>query len=140
MSIFASPRFLPRVMAADAVSCAATGGVQLAATAPLAALTGLPAGLLGATGAFLLVYALAAAWMAWRRPTPRTLVGAVAAGNLAWAVGCGALLSTDALPLTGWGTAWLLAQAAVVVVLAELQWTGLRRSRPAASAARPLAA
>ena len=29
MSIFASPRFLPRVMAADAISCAATGALQL---------------------------------------------------------------------------------------------------------------
>lgn len=139
MSIFAAPRFLPRVMAADAASCAATGAVQLAATAPLAAATGLPAPLLAATGVFLLVYALAAAAIARRRPAPRTLVGVVV-GNFAWAAGCVALLLADTLPLTGWGVAWLLAQAAVVVVLAELQWTGLRRSRPVARAAGPLAA
>lgn len=36
MSIVASPRFLPRVMAADALSCAATGALQLGLTDALA--------------------------------------------------------------------------------------------------------
>lgn len=136
MSLFASPRFLPRVMAADAASCAATGALQLAATQPLAALTGLPTPLLVGTGIFLLAYALAAAWMARRQPAPRTLIGLVALGNLGWALGCVALMLAGRLPLTGWGMAWLAAQAVVVLVLADLQVAGLRATRRVGQGAR----
>ena len=131
MSIFASPRFLPRVMAADALSCAATGAVQLGLTDALARLTGLPAVLLTGTGVFLLVYAALAAWMARRPVPPRRLIGLVIAGNLAWAVGGVALLASGLVAQTALGVAWVLAQAVVVVVLAELQWMGLRATRPA---------
>ena len=71
MSVFASPRFLPRVMWADAASCAATGALQVAFTDALARLTGLPAPLLLGTGVFLLAYAAMAAFMAGRRTPPR---------------------------------------------------------------------
>ncbi len=58
----------------------------------------LPASLLLETGVFLVAYAAAVAFVAFRNPIPRSL-------------------------------AWVLAQAAVVVVLAELQWTALRRTQ-----------
>lgn len=130
MSVFASPRFLPRVMAADAASCAATGALQLVFTGALARLTGLSAPLLLGTGIFLLAYAAAAAWMASRDEPPRRLIGLVVAGNFAWAVGCIALLASGGAAITPLGWAWVLAQALTVVVLAELQWMGLRRTRP----------
>lgn len=139
MSIFASSRFLPRVMWVDSASCAATGAVQLAATQPLAALTGLPAPLLAGTGIFLLVYALAAAWIARRQPVPRTLIGMVALGNLGWALGCMALIFGSGLALSVWGMAWLAAQALVVLALADLQWMGLRRLQGTSSGAGPVA-
>ncbi|AIJ48085.1 membrane protein [Comamonas testosteroni TK102] len=129
MSIFASPRFLRHVMWADAASCAATGALQLVVTQPLADLTGLPALLLTATGLFLLAYASAAAWMARRRPLPRTLIGLVALGNLGWALGCAVLVFGSGLALSAWGLAWVAAQAVVVLVLADLQWAGLRATR-----------
>ena len=131
MSIFASPRFLPRVMAADAISCAATGAVQLGLTDTLARLTGLPAVLLTGTGLFLLAYAALAAWMARRPVPPRRLIGLVVAGNLAWAVGGVALLASGLGAQTALGVAWVLAQVVVVVALAQLQWMGLRATRPA---------
>jgi hypothetical protein len=127
MSIFASPRFLRHVMLADAASCLATGALQVAFTQPLSQLLALPAPLLAATGWFMLAYAGAAAWVGTRLPVPRALVAVFAAGNLAWAVGCVALLAGGGLQPTGLGYAWVLAQAAVVAVLAELQWTGMRR-------------
>lgn len=130
MSLFASPRFLSRVMWADAASCAVTGALQLGATGALAGLTRLPAPLLVATGAFLLAYAAAAGLMAARAVPPRRLIGLVIVGN--WAAGCVALLAIGGAAITPLGWAWVLAQAATVVVLAELQWVGLRRSRPAA--------
>lgn len=135
MSVFASPRFLPNVMWADAVSCAATGALQLAFTGVLARLTGLPAPLLMGTGVFLLAYAAAAAFMASRSTPPRTLIGLVVVGNFGWAVACGALLVSGMFPVTAVGVAWVLAQAVCVIVLAELQWTGLRRSRGGANMA-----
>lgn len=131
MSILASPRFLPRVMVADAISCAATGAVQLGLTEILARLTGLPAALLTGTGIFLLAYAALAAWMARRPVPPRRLIGFVVAGNLAWAVGGVALLASGLVAQTALGVAWVLAQVVVVIALAQLQWMGLRATRPA---------
>jgi hypothetical protein len=128
-SVVKHPRFLSRVMGLDALSCALTGGVQVAASDGLARLTGLPAGLLMNTGVFLLVYAVLAAALALRTGPPRTLIGLVAIGNLGWAVACVALLMSGLVAVTGWGTAWVMAQAVTVVLLAELQWMGLRATR-----------
>ncbi|MDM0036336.1 hypothetical protein QTI33_29665 [Variovorax sp. J22P271] len=129
MSLFASPRFLSRVMAADAVSCAATGALQLIFGTALARWTGLPPPLLLATGVFLLAYAAAAAWMARRALPPRRLIGWVVAGNFAWALACIGLLAVTGSSIAAPGWAWVLAQAVVVVVFAELQWMGLRNAR-----------
>lgn len=136
MSMFASSRFLPRVMWADAASCAASGALQLVAGQPLSDVTRLPLALLQSTGWFLLGYALLAAWMAARSPVPRRLIGLVVVGNFGWAAGCVALLAFGGLGLSAWGAAWVLAQALVVVVLAELQWTGLRRTQDVVGGAR----
>lgn len=128
-SFFASPRFLSRVMWVDAASCAATGALQVGFTGTLARLTGLPGGLLLSTGLFLLVYAAAAAAMARRATPPRTLIGLVAVGNFGWAAACAALLASGLFAVTALGTAWVIAQAVTVVLLAEAQWMGLRATR-----------
>ena len=128
-SLFASPRFLSRVMWADAASCAATGALQVGFTDALARLTGLPGGLLVGTGLFLLAYAAAAAAMARRATPPRTLIGLVAVGNFGWAAACAALLASGVFAVTALGVAWVIAQAVTVVLLAEAQWMGLRATR-----------
>ncbi len=131
MSFFASPRFLSRVMWFDAASCAGTGALQLALGAMLAALTGLPQALLTGTGVFLLAYAAVAAWVASRVPAPRTLIGLIAVGNVGWTVACVGLMLVSVFPLTGWGLFWLGAQALTTLILADLQWAGLRGTRSA---------
>ncbi|CAN7505245.1 hypothetical protein LJR039_003402 [Pseudorhodoferax sp. LjRoot39] len=128
-SLFASPRFLSRVMWIDAASCAATGALQVGFTDALARLTGLPGGLLMGTGLFLLAYAAAAAAMARRATPPRTLIGLVAIGNFGWAAACAALLASGLFAVTALGMAWVIAQAVTVVLLAEAQWMGLRATR-----------
>ncbi|RCW68832.1 hypothetical protein [Pseudorhodoferax soli] len=128
-SLFASPRFLSRVMWADAASCAATGALQVGFTDALARLTGLPGGLLVGTGLFLLAYAAAAAAMARRATPPRTLIALVAVGNFGWAAACAALLASGVFAVTALGVAWVVAQAVTVVLLAEAQWMGLRATR-----------
>lgn len=130
-SLFASPRFLSRIMWIDAVSCAATGALQVGFTDVLARLTGLPGGLLLGTGLFLLAYAAAAAAMACSATPPRTLIGLVAVGNFGWAASCAALLASGVFAVTALGTAWVVAQAVTVVLLAEAQWMGLRATRQA---------
>lgn len=129
MSIFASPRFLRNVLFVDAASCVATGAVQVLFTDSLSGLLHLPAPLLSGTGWFLLAYAATVAFIATRNPLPRSVVWLLVAGNLGWAVACGALLAGNSIAPTPLGVAWILAQAATVAVLAELQWTGLRRAR-----------
>ncbi len=128
MSLFASPAFLRRVLWADAASCLATGGLQLAALDALPTLLGLPSALLLDSGVFLVAYALVVGWLAMRDAPPRVAVGLLAIGNLGWAIGCAALLAGPWLQPTALGFAWVAAQAAVVLVLADLQWMGLRAS------------
>lgn len=125
MSMFASPRFLRGVLWADAASCLATGALQLAALDALPRLLGLPQLLLLDSGVFLVAYGVLAAWTASRPVPPRRWVALFAAGNLAWAIGCG--LAAALLEPTALGIAWIAMQAAAVLVLADLQWMGLRR-------------
>lgn len=125
-SFFRSPLFLRRVLQLDAASCFATGGLQLAGISLLTGLLGLPRPLLLGTGVFLLAYAALVLWTSLRGVIPRTLVGLFVAGNFLWAVGCVWLLAAGPVAPTLAGQAWVITQAVVVVVLAELQWIGLR--------------
>ena len=129
MPRFASPRFLRAVLAADAASCIATGAAQVFATAALAQLLNLPAALLAGTGWFLVGYAAVVAFAATRDPVPRAMVWLFVAGNVAWATACAVLLASGAVRPTPLGVAWVIAQAATVLVLADLQWVGLRGRR-----------
>ncbi len=130
MSLFESPKFLRNVLFADAASCLATGALQVAFTRPLSEVLNLPSLLLQGTGVFLLVYAAVVMLAATRDPIPRSLVWVFVAGNFAWAAACTVLLVDHVVAPTVLGEAWIIAQAVTVVVLAELQWTALRRSRP----------
>ena len=131
MSVFSSPRFLRNVLLADSASCLATGALQVVFTDALSQWLSLPASLLLETGVFLLAYAAAVASIALRNPIPRPVVWLLVVGNLGWALGCAALLAGGFVAPSSMGVAWVLAQAAVVVALAELQWAGLRRAQVA---------
>jgi hypothetical protein len=130
MSMFESPKFLRHVLLADSASCVATGAVQVLLTGALAELTRIPAPLLMGTGLFLIAYAALAAFIATRDPVPRAFVWLFVAGNFGWAAACVALLAASPLHPSMIGEGWIVAQAVTVVVLAELQWAGLR-ARPA---------
>ena len=135
MSVFASPRFLRYVLQADAVSCAACGVLQVAATGPMAQLMALPSALLLETGLFLLVYAAVVVFVGTRAPVPRAIVGLFIFGNLGWALACVLLLAGGWVHPGGWGIAYVVLQAATVGVLAELQGFGLRRAPTSAFSA-----
>jgi hypothetical protein len=118
---------LRRALQADAAITAANGGAYLVAAGPLGDLFDMPAGALRGIGAFLLVFALGVAAVA-RSPRPaRAVVLAIVVANAVWAVdSVGAAVFGAWSPSTV-GTIWIVMQAAVVALFAELQLTGLRR-------------
>jgi uncharacterized membrane protein YdcZ (DUF606 family) len=125
-----SPNFLRNVLRADALSCVACGVLQVVFTGQMAQLLGLPEALLAYTGEFLLAYAAVVAFVSTRDPLPRPLVWVLLAGNLGWAIACALLLVSGRVAPSMLGTAYVVAQALTVAVLAELQFFGLRRLAP----------
>lgn len=120
-------RFLRRVLALDAATCAATGLLLLAGGGFLERLLGLPATLLAAAGLALLPSAAFIAFVATRERMPRAGVWAIIVLNALWVVGSILLLVSGAVAPTALGAAFVLAQAAAVAILAELEYVGLRR-------------
>jgi hypothetical protein len=116
------------------LDAAASGamGLGLAATSTVAdSVLGVPAGWLVGIGLGLVAWAVLLAVIA-RGPAPSGAVWSVVAGNAAWVVASVATVVAGWFPLTGLGIAFVILQAAAVVVLLELQYVGLRRMRPLA--------
>ncbi|GAA0969522.1 hypothetical protein GCM10009555_016810 [Acrocarpospora macrocephala] len=122
-------KFLRLALAADAIVTGGNGLVYLAFAAPVSTLLGPDAGLLRGIGAFLIVYGAAVGLLATRRPIAPAATRAVIALNILWPLGSIAAVVTGAAGLTTIGAAWAIAQALVVALFAELQITGLRKSR-----------
>jgi hypothetical protein len=93
----------------------------------LAPVLGLPEGLLIGAALVCLAWAAALGALARRSHMPRLLVWDVILGNGAWVAASIALLAFDWVQPTGLGTAFLVAQAVVVGVFAELLWWAMRR-------------
>ncbi|MDW5443741.1 hypothetical protein [Polaromonas sp. SM01] len=128
MSIFASPRFLCRILWLDAATGVATGALQLLLPGFLAGLLGLPEGLLVASGWLLLVYVAGISFIATRQFVHAELVWVLIAANLLWVLGCLALLFGGLVTPTLLGQVFIAVQAVAVGLLAELQWFGLRKT------------
>ncbi|MEV4109460.1 hypothetical protein [Nonomuraea sp. NPDC049695] len=122
-------KFLRLALAADAVVTGVNGLVYLAFAAPVSDLLGPGAGLLREIGAFLLVYGAAVGLLATRRAISPAATRAVIALNIIWTLGSVAAVVTGVAGLTTVGAIWTIAQALVVGVFAELQITGLRKTR-----------
>ena len=120
--------FLQRVLAADAATCVATGLLMLFGAGALEPWLGIQPTLMRYAGASLLPIAAFFAYVATRESSPRILVWAVIAGNAAWAFDSIALLFTGWIAPTALGIAFIVAQALVVALFAELEYVGLRRS------------
>lgn len=117
---------LRTILAIDAATCLAMGALLLAAATPIAALTGLPSGLLLHAGAVLLPIAAFIGILAALTMPPRAAIALVVVGNAAW------VLASLLLPLSGLvrpnaiGIAFLAGQALVVAVLAKLEADAIR--------------
>ena len=120
---------LHRGLQLDAIASGAMGALLLVAGAPTARLLELPVGLLRWVGLACLVWAAVTGWLGTRPVVPRRAAIAVIVFNLVWVVDSIALLFVDRVDPNGLGVAFVLVQAAAVLAVTELQYTGLRRGR-----------
>lgn len=117
--------FLRRALLADAVASAATGLLMATGAGFLDSLLGLPTLLLREAGVLLLPYALLVGWLGTRASLPEAAVWAVIVGNVAWTAASLGLFIV--LAPTALGYAFVIGQALVVGLFAELQYIGLKR-------------
>jgi hypothetical protein len=106
------------------------------AAATLAPLLGLPETLLTYAGVALLPYAAVVAYLGTRRRVARGAVWGVIACNVAWAADSLLLLATGWIEPTMFGYAFVIGQALIVALFAEVQYIGLRQSGAAVDARR----
>jgi hypothetical protein len=133
MNAIRSLSFLRRVLVVDAVSSGGMGVALWALAGPIAALTKLPQALLSEAGLVLLPFAAFVGYLASRSVPSRVGVWIVIALNVVWAIDSMALLVTGWVEPNMLGYAFVIGQAAVVAVLAELEYVGLRRGSPLAA-------
>ena len=119
--------FLRYALLADAVASGATGLLMIAAAGLLEGLLGLPTALMREAGLVLVPYVAFVAWAGTRETIWRPAVQAIIVINVLWVAGSALLLMSGTVAPTVLGYAFVIAQAIVVGVLAELQFIGLRR-------------
>jgi hypothetical protein len=120
--------FVRRILVADAILSGATGVIMLAGSGVLEGLLGVPATLLRYAGASLLPFAMVVTWLARRDDVSTAGVWAVIAANALWALDSVVLLFTGWVAPTALGYTFIVFQAALVALFAELQYVGLRRA------------
>jgi hypothetical protein len=133
MHAFVNWSLLRLALMADAAASGVMGVLLAAAADSLAAWFGLPLALLREVGLLLIPYAGLLIYLASRQATPRLPAQLVVAGNVLWVIGSVALLMSGLVAPTTLGTAFVIAQALIVAILAELQVMGLKRRRLAAA-------
>lgn len=122
--------FLRTILKLDAASCLAMGAILVPGAAALAGPLGMPLELLLAAGAMLIPLGLFIGWLGTRQGGPAALVWLVIVGNLGWATA--SLLPAFNLPgISPAGIAVTVAQGLAVLLLAMLEWRGLRGSASA---------
>lgn len=121
------------VILADAAISGLSAVILIAAAGALSGLFGLPQPLLVICGVLFLPFSAALAFVASRPEAMVAAVWAIIAANGGWVVACIAVLFTGWIAPTPLGVAFVIAQAVVVAVLAEIQFIALRR-QPAIAA------
>lgn len=129
-TVFSSP-LLRQALLADAATSGAFGLLLVLAGGPLAGVFGLPEPFLRIVGALLLPYAAFIGALGLRAHIATPIAWAVVIGNAAWAIASVVLLMSGWVDPTRAGYAFVILQALAVLMYAEFQFVGLRRSGPA---------
>jgi hypothetical protein len=130
MNVHSSP-LLRQALVADAATSAACGLLMLIGAGPLSGVLGLPEMLLRIAGLVLLPYAGFIGWLGMRETISKPIAWAVVLGNALWVADSVLLLTSGWVAPTSAGYAFVIAQALVVLMYAEFQYVGLRRSQEA---------
>ena len=131
-TIHPSP-FLRKALMLDAVATGATAVLLIAGAGLLDGLLGLPVALMREAGLILVPFVAFVAWVGTREEVARGAVWTIIAANAVWvAASIGVLVGGWVAP-TALGYAFVIAQAAVVALFAELQYAGLKRPQPIAA-------
>jgi hypothetical protein len=128
MTSIRASSLLRRVLVVDAVSSGALGVAMIAFAELFASLLQLPVELVSEAGIVLLPFAAFVGFVASRPEPTRIAVWIIIALNAVWVVDSIMLLFTGWVAPNGLGYAVVIAQAAAVLVLADLEYMGLRRS------------
>ena len=116
------------LLALDAAVSGATGIATIAAADVLEPLFNVPAVVMRSAGAMLLPFAAMVFFFSRPAQLTPSRAWAVVALNVAWVVASVLALVTGWIQPTTLGLVFVLFQAVVVAALAELQFTGLRKS------------
>jgi hypothetical protein len=128
MAFIQSSRFLRNALALDAAACAATGLLLSFGAGALSGLLGFPAEFLRGAGLVLLPCAAALAFLASRVRLPRIAIYAVIGINILWVADSILILVSGWFQPSTLGIAFVLAQAAAVAIVTELEVIGLKKS------------
>lgn len=131
MTALVTSTFLRRALAADAAASGAMGVLLGLGAEPLAGLLGLAPDHTRPAGVLLVAYAGFVGWLASRPGLSRPMIWTVIIGNLVYAAASIGLLPLGVIQPTAVGMAFVIGQAVVVALLADLQFVGLRRAVPA---------
>jgi hypothetical protein len=117
---------LQNVLLLDAATCVAAGALMTFASSFVADLTAIPAPLLFWAGLILFPVAALMAYAGLQASPPRSLVWLIILGNVGWVAASLAVFAVIAPNALGY--VFIVAQAAVVAVLALLEHSALQRS------------
>jgi hypothetical protein len=121
---------LKSVLLIDAAITGATGLLMLAGAWLLDDLLDLPSNLLWVSGVVLIAYVAGLVAVARHEPINRVLVELAAVINVAWGIGCVAVIAGDWTDANALGIAFILVQIVAVIVFAALQVVKVRDPMP----------
>lgn len=128
------PTFLRTVLKLDSASCLGMAAIVMPSAAMLSAPLGIDPAVLRHAAASLVPIGLFILWLGTRREAPVAAVYLVIVGNLGWAAA--SLAAAFALPgITDLGSLAVAGQGIAVLILAILEWRGVRNAPLATAAA-----
>jgi len=133
MTSIRASSLLRRVLIVDALTSGACGVAMFALADVFASLLQLPVELVREAGMILLPFAAFVGFVASRQAPARIAVWAIIALNIVWVVDSVMLLFTGWVAPNVLGYVFVIAQAAMVLVLADLEYMGLKRSAAVAA-------
>jgi len=122
-------RLLRRAVQLDGIATGAMALLLSLAATPLSGLLQLPETLLRGAGAVLLAYVAFLVWLLVRERIGTPMARAVITINGLWTLASFLLLATGWITPNPMGTAFVIVQALAVLVFAELQYIGMKRTR-----------